>query len=280
MAAPHGAACRYTAYVEGGVIAMTDTLAPLDTLAAEINARLELTGRTQQKAKDHRIAAGLLLDEARRRIQAGEAGNVTWTLWEAANIRRSPGDIRKLIKHANASGSRPVPSRNPSKRAAGRTRYHLPRPRKIERAGERDEVALFQIALTELALRDLARRSKEAYDMVAASNRPVRRRCLSCDDFKHLDAAIAAANAATEIEREAIRSFIKATSPPRSSPKTPSSLVLDKPTSRALPQIDVSELSISPAPELAAAPSASISEHGGSAPPRRTPGSAHRHGLH
>lgn len=67
---------------------------PLATLAAEINARLGLTGRTQQKAQDHRIAAGLLLTEAHRRVRAGEAGETTtWGNWLTANIHRSPGDV-------------------------------------------------------------------------------------------------------------------------------------------------------------------------------------------
>src|SRR5262249_49818808 len=47
---------------------------PLDTLANEINARLH-------KSEQMLISGGRQLQEARERVEAGEAGNVTWSDW-------------------------------------------------------------------------------------------------------------------------------------------------------------------------------------------------------
>lgn len=215
---------------------MSNDPQPLNTLAAEINARLEWTGRTHQKAKDHRIAAGLLLDEARRRVQAGEAGKLTWSDWLIANIHRSAGDVRKLIRHANENGSQEAaPSRRPSTKAATRAHHSLPRPNVIERAGGDETLVLHQLALREGALRALARASKEAHDIIAAMNRVAVARGLAADDFKHLDTAIAAANTATEIAREGVRSFVRDTSCRLFCSSDVGMLALEKPKRKALP---------------------------------------------
>jgi hypothetical protein len=83
----------------------------LDDLTKEINVRLtksyeyeckaeELAKFDKQKAKDHRIAAGLLLIEARKIIESGAGGDITWTIWCRKNVNRSRQDIHKIMKLA------------------------------------------------------------------------------------------------------------------------------------------------------------------------------------
>lgn len=65
---------------------------PLDRLAHEINVRLEKADEIDGKARDHRIAAGLLLKEARERLPRGE-----WGKWLVAYIRRSRQDVYRCL---------------------------------------------------------------------------------------------------------------------------------------------------------------------------------------
>jgi Protein of unknown function (DUF3102) len=67
-------------------------LIPLDQLAEEINVRLEKADEIDGKARDHRIAAGLLLKEARERLPRGE-----WGKWLVAYIRRSRQDVYRCL---------------------------------------------------------------------------------------------------------------------------------------------------------------------------------------
>lgn len=78
---------------------MAGFLVPLDTVAAEINARFRKATEIESKANDHRIAAGKLLIDARERVQGGEV-SVTWEKWCAENVHRSQGDIRKVMRIA------------------------------------------------------------------------------------------------------------------------------------------------------------------------------------
>jgi hypothetical protein len=87
---------------------------PLENIAAEINVRLQLAA----KADDHRIAAGKLLIEAQERVEAGEAGDITWSDWVQQHIDRSPGDVRKVMALARAED--PLTARSQEKERARR----------------------------------------------------------------------------------------------------------------------------------------------------------------
>ena len=79
-------------------IAGDGCMPPLETIAHEINIRLQRAAQ----ADDHRISAGKLLIEARERVEAGEAGDITWSDWVKQHIDRSPGDVRKVMALARA----------------------------------------------------------------------------------------------------------------------------------------------------------------------------------
>src|ERR1051326_1529865 len=70
------------------------------------------------QADDHRIAAGQLLIEAQKRVEAGEAGDTTWSDWVKQHIDRSPGDVRKVMALARAGD--PVTARVEEKEKARR----------------------------------------------------------------------------------------------------------------------------------------------------------------
>jgi len=83
----------------------------LEDLAKEINARLIKSDQydckaddqvrdLRQKAEDFRISAGKLMIEARKRVDAGEAGDIKWEKWCSQNVNRSQGDIRKIMRIA------------------------------------------------------------------------------------------------------------------------------------------------------------------------------------
>ena len=81
---------------------MTSFLMPLDTVAAEINARLDLAGRGRgQKAADHRIAAGLLLKDAVERVK--KLPGVKVRDWLRQNIKRRPSTAYVLLQKTTAT---------------------------------------------------------------------------------------------------------------------------------------------------------------------------------
>ena len=86
----------------GGGDAISGALITLDTLAEDINARLEKAESCARKVEEHRLAAGLQLIEARKRVEAGEAGQIGWHDWVRANIKRTLRDVQKVMAIARA----------------------------------------------------------------------------------------------------------------------------------------------------------------------------------
>lgn len=69
----------------------------LESAAIQINRYIALSLRADANAESYRRSAGHKLIRVRPRIPEGE-----WEAWCSANIRRSQGDIRKLMKLAGA----------------------------------------------------------------------------------------------------------------------------------------------------------------------------------
>ena len=72
------------------------TAEPLEVLARKIEEHAK-------KSDEHVIAAAMLVREARRRIEAGEAGDdITWYAWALKNIKLSVSRLRDLQRIAAA----------------------------------------------------------------------------------------------------------------------------------------------------------------------------------
>ena len=84
---------------------------PLPTLATAINAKLAECDATGLLLTDQRIAAGVMLAEAKERVDKG-----TFETWCKANIKRSKSDIRALMALAKAPD--PVQARETEKARA------------------------------------------------------------------------------------------------------------------------------------------------------------------
>jgi hypothetical protein len=82
-------------------------MSDLEQLAAEINARLD------RPSPDHRLAAGLLLRQAKKAVPHGD-----WGAWTAANIKRSRGEVIRLLALAPAGN---LPALIPQKHVAEAT---------------------------------------------------------------------------------------------------------------------------------------------------------------
>ncbi len=75
------------------------TAEPLDMVARKIEEH-------SNKSDDHVIKAAMLVGEARRRVEAGEAGKVTWCEWGLKNIKLSPSRLYELQYIAKADDPR------------------------------------------------------------------------------------------------------------------------------------------------------------------------------
>lgn len=73
----------------------TDPAEPLEVLAQKIEAH-------STKSDNHVIAAAMLVRDVRRRIDAGEAGDITWHEWGPKNINLSPSRLYELQCIADA----------------------------------------------------------------------------------------------------------------------------------------------------------------------------------
>ncbi len=68
---------------------------PLEVVARKIKEHVD-------KSDEHVIAAAMLVREARRRVEAGEAGDIKWYAWAPENIRLSVSRLRDLQRIAAA----------------------------------------------------------------------------------------------------------------------------------------------------------------------------------
>jgi hypothetical protein len=73
--------------------------APLDDVVQAINIKLGLSVTADNKAASHRLAAGRMLLDLRRRV---EAEGDDWWKWQQGKFTRSRKDIEKLMRMANA----------------------------------------------------------------------------------------------------------------------------------------------------------------------------------
>ena len=58
------------------------------------------------RAEEHTIKAALLMREARKRVEAGEAGKIKWCEWAYKNIKLSDSRLRELQRIAEAEDPR------------------------------------------------------------------------------------------------------------------------------------------------------------------------------
>ena len=70
-------------------MAEAETAETLDVVARKIEEHAE-------KSDEHVIAAAVLVAEARRRVEAGEAGDTKWYTWARENIKLSPSRLYEL----------------------------------------------------------------------------------------------------------------------------------------------------------------------------------------
>ena len=76
-------------------MAEVNTKEPLDVVARQIEVHA-------RKSDEHVISAAMLMREARRRVDAGEAGDITWYSWAPKNINLSLSRLRDFQRIAEA----------------------------------------------------------------------------------------------------------------------------------------------------------------------------------
>ncbi len=97
----------------------------LDALAAEIRQCFD----SADQADHFRIVAGRKLIEARRRVEAGEAGATTWSAWVAEHVQRSERDVRKVMSLARAPDPAAALKKERASARAGMARKRSQGPR-------------------------------------------------------------------------------------------------------------------------------------------------------
>src|SRR5258708_15832378 len=70
----------------------------LDDLKKEINARFELADKCQSKAADHRIAAGIALNQAHELVLSEGKQKGAWGKWLADNDKRDRSDCYNCMR--------------------------------------------------------------------------------------------------------------------------------------------------------------------------------------
>ena len=76
------------------------TMATLATAVTAIRRHMYEATNHQVIMNRHRLAAGQQLLALRKRIEAGECGDVGWWQWYEANVDRSRKDAEKLMRMA------------------------------------------------------------------------------------------------------------------------------------------------------------------------------------
>jgi vacuolar-type H+-ATPase subunit I/STV1 len=71
-----------------------------------LGALAEKIAHCATQADEHTITAALLIREARKRVEAGEAGETTWYEWARNNIKLSMSRLRELQRIAEAQDPR------------------------------------------------------------------------------------------------------------------------------------------------------------------------------
>ncbi len=74
----------------------------IDTLPEPIPVLVKNIEARANKSVDHIIAAAMLVQELRRRVEAGEAGDVKWYAWARQNINLGLSRLRELQRIAEA----------------------------------------------------------------------------------------------------------------------------------------------------------------------------------
>ncbi len=78
-----------------------------ETLETEaLEALAEKIARYATEADEKTIEAAKLIREARKRVEAGEAGDTNWYSWAPKNIKLSPSRLRELQRIAEAEDPR------------------------------------------------------------------------------------------------------------------------------------------------------------------------------
>jgi hypothetical protein len=75
---------------------------PLDRVVEAIHAKLAEAITHETQALSARIEAGKMLPDLRKRIEAGEAGEVSWWEWYGKHFARSRRDAQRVMALAGA----------------------------------------------------------------------------------------------------------------------------------------------------------------------------------